>query len=66
MSFEDIQAEIALLINEMDTQPHDLHELQLQIHQKLSEMKAFGMPLPADLVALEKDLDAYFSQKPKA
>lgn len=61
MSFEEIQAEIALLINQMEDQPEDLHELYQQVHAKLSEMKAFGMPLPQDLTDLEKRLEDYFA-----
>jgi hypothetical protein len=38
----------------------DLHELYEQIRQKLNEMKAYGMPLPADLVQFEHDLEAEF------
>ena len=31
------------------------------IRQKLNELKAFGMPLPADLVQFERDLEAEFA-----
>ena len=50
MAFEDLKAELALLINQMENQPEDPHELYLQIREKLNEMRVFGMPLPADLV----------------
>ncbi len=50
MAFEDIEAEIGLLLGRMQNQPADLHELHLQIMQKLNELRAFGMPLPNDLV----------------
>ena len=46
MAFEDLKAEIALLLNQMENQPEDRHELYLQIRDKLNEMLAFGMPLP--------------------
>jgi hypothetical protein len=61
MAFEHIKAEIALLLERMHEQPEDRHELHLQIRQKLSELKAYGMPLPADLVDLERALDAEFA-----
>jgi hypothetical protein len=61
MAFEHIKAEIALLLERMQEQPEDRHELHLQIRQKLSELKAYGMPLPADLVDLERALDAEFA-----
>ena len=50
----------------MENQPEDPHELYLQIREKLNEMRAFGMPLPADLVAFEKDLEAQFAATKRA
>jgi hypothetical protein len=63
MAFDDLKAELALLINQMETQPEDPHELYLQIREKLNEMRAFGMPLPEDLVAFERDLERRFAQQ---
>jgi hypothetical protein len=61
MAFEDLKAELALLINQMENQPEDRHELYLQVREKLNEMRAFGMPLPDDLVRMEKDLEKEFA-----
>jgi hypothetical protein len=47
-------------MEEMINQPQDQHEIQEQLREKLSEMRAMGMPLPADLVQLEKRLDDDF------
>jgi hypothetical protein len=66
MAFEDLQAELALLINQMENQPEDRHELYLQIREKLNEMRAFGMPLPDDLVRLEKELETEFRAQERA
>ena len=68
MTFEDLKAELALLINQMENQPEDRHELYLQVREKLNEMRAFGMPVPEDLVRLEEELEAEFAAavKPKA
>jgi len=60
MAFEDLKAELALLINQMENQPEDRHELYLQIRERLNEMRAFGMPVPEDLVKFEQDLEAQF------
>ncbi|HKQ54371.1 MAG TPA: hypothetical protein VJT12_00655 [Methyloceanibacter sp.] len=60
MAFEDLKAEIALLFSQMENQPEDRHELYLQIREKLNEMRAFGLPLPEDLVRLEQELEAEF------
>lgn len=61
MAFEDIEAEIGLLLTQMQNEPGDRHELYLVIRQKLNELKAYGMPLPADLVRLEQQLEAEFA-----
>lgn len=63
MAFDDLKAELALLINQMENQPEDPHELYLQVREKLNEMRAFGMPLPEDLVAFERDLERRFAQQ---
>ena len=60
MAFEDLKAELALLINQMENQPEDRHELYLQIRERLNEMRAYGMPLPEDLVKFEEELEAQF------
>jgi hypothetical protein len=61
MAFENTKAEIALLLAAVQDAPHDRHELYLQIMQKLNELKAYGMPLPDDLVALERRLEREFA-----
>ena len=61
MAFEDLKAELALLINQMENQPQDPHELYLRIFEKLNEFKALGLPLPDDLVRVEKELETYFA-----
>jgi hypothetical protein len=61
MSFEDKEAELGLLLTEMQDEPKDWHEVYEQIRLKLNELKAFGMPLPADLVEFERDLEAEFA-----
>lgn len=60
MAFEEIKAEIALLLQQMINQPQDKHELAAQVHEKLAVLKAEGLPLPADLVELEARLKTEF------
>lgn len=62
MAFDDIQAELGLLMTRMQNEPADRHELYLMVMDKLNEMKAYGMPLPEDLVKLEAALEAEFAQ----
>jgi hypothetical protein len=57
MALESLKAQISLLLEEMVNQPEDEHEIQEQLREKLRELRAMGLPLPADLVALEKRLD---------
>jgi hypothetical protein len=61
MAFEDAQAELGILMTRMQNEPQDRHELYLQLMEKLNELKAFGMPLPQDLVDLEHALEAEFA-----
>jgi hypothetical protein len=42
----------------MQHEPKDWHELYELIRLKLNELKAYGMPLPDDLVEFERDLGA--------
>lgn len=61
MAFDQLKMQISLLLTEMQNEPEDKHEIYLQLHEKLNEMKAFGMPLPDDLVNLEHALEAEFA-----
>jgi hypothetical protein len=66
MAFEDVKAELGILMTRMQNEPQDKHELYLQLMEKLSELKAYGMPLPQDLVRLEKALEAEFAAEKTA
>jgi hypothetical protein len=66
MAFDDLEAELALLVNQMTDPPEDLHELYLRIADKLNEYKALGLPLPEDFVRIEKELEAYFAETERA
>ena len=61
MAFEDKEAELGLLLTRMQNEPEDRHELYELIRQKLNELRAYGMPLPGDLVQFEHDLEAEFA-----
>ena len=65
MAFEELKAQIGMLLGEMNNQPEDLHELYEFIHQKLNTLRATGMKLPDDLVALEQRLLAEFPKATK-
>jgi hypothetical protein len=63
MAFESLKMQISLLLTEMQNEPQDRHEIYLQLREKLNEMKAFGMPLPEDLLKMERDLEAEFASE---
>ncbi|MBJ6132512.1 hypothetical protein JAU75_06695 [Ochrobactrum sp. Q0168] len=60
MAFEDIKAEIALLFEQMVNQPQDAHEIRETVREKLNALRASGLPLPDDLVELEKRIEKDF------
>ena len=62
MALEELKARISLLLEEMVNQPEDEHEVLEQLREKLNELRAMGMPLPDDLVALEKQLADRFPE----
>ena len=64
MAFEQLKAQIGMLLGAMTNPPEDVHELYEQIHQELNQLRATGMALPADLVALEEKLRAAFPEAP--
>ena len=65
MAFENVQAEIGILMTRMQNEPQDRHELYLQLMENLNEIRAYGMPLPQDLVDLEHALEAEFAAEKK-
>ena len=66
MAFEELKAQIGALLSELEDQPEDKHELYELIREKLAQMRAMGMPLPDDLVRLEKELEAEFRSEERA
>ncbi|MDP4823635.1 MAG: hypothetical protein NWR47_06780 [Aestuariivirgaceae bacterium] len=61
MAFERLMAELSLLLQEVEKAPRNKHALYLEIREKLQEMRALDLPVPADLEALERRLEAEFS-----
>jgi len=63
MAFEDLKAQISLLVSQINNQPEDVHELYEVLHQKLNELRATGQALPQDLVELEQRMLKEFPKK---
>jgi hypothetical protein len=64
MALEELQAQINLLVSQINNQPEDVHEIYELLHQKLNELRGTGQPLPQDLLDLEKRMLKEFP-KPK-
>ena len=54
MALEELQAQINLLVSQINNQPEDVHEIYELLHQKLNELRGTGQPLPQDLLDLEE------------
>jgi len=63
MERDEVEAELALLLNEMEGDFGDAHEVYLRVRQLLDSMRAYGMSPPDDLVRMERDLEAEFRSK---
>jgi hypothetical protein len=63
MAFEGLITRLNMLFQEMENQPADATELLMQVHLELEQMKAEGLPLPQDLVDLEKRLEAELAKR---
>ncbi len=63
MAFDQIKLEISQLLTDMQNQPQDKHEIYLSLVEKLNQLKATGMPLPEDLVTLERELEEEFADE---
>lgn len=58
----EFEAAIGELIEEMEGDQGDAHEIYMRLRQLLDQMRATGMPLPDDLVRLEESLSREFER----
>jgi len=61
MAFENLKIQIAMLLTDGKEQPENPHAHYQKVMQELNEMRALGMPLPDDLVELERALEEKFA-----
>ncbi len=66
MDMTELETELNLLLTQMENLPEDRHEFYLQLHTKLAEFRAFGMPVPDDLARLEAQLEKEFAGELKS
>lgn len=60
MDRQQLEAALSLLLEQMEGEIEDRHELYQRLMQTLSAMRATGMPLPDDLVRLEREMEVEF------
>ena len=58
---QEFEVGIAMLLEEMEDEAADGHELLLKLSQILNQMRGLNMPVPADLLALEQKLAAEYT-----
>lgn len=63
MALEELKAQIAMLLESLEDNPQDPHELLEILRQHLAQTRAMGLPVPDDLAKLEKDLEAQFAER---
>lgn len=63
MDSKDLEAEVSLLLDQMEGEQGDRHEIYLRVRQLLSTLQATGMPAPEDLVRLSKELEESFNEE---
>ena len=62
MNADELEAEISLLLNQMQNQPEDRHELYLKLQERVHRMQAYGMPIPEDLSRFLSELEQEFTR----
>lgn len=60
MEEQDLNFLVSELLQDLEAGDSERHEIHARLRQTLDQMRAFGMPLPDDLVALEKELAGEF------
>lgn len=60
---QEFEAAISLLIDQMEGDQGDRHEIWLRLQTLISQLRATGMPVPDDLKRMEADLKAEFDRE---
>lgn len=58
----ELEAAASLLIDQMEGEQGDRHEIWLRLQTILQQIRATGMPVPDDLARMERELEAEFSR----
>ncbi len=60
MTMDDLDAKISYLMEQLEGEPGDSHEIFFHLKQILDTLRAEGLPVPENLAKLERDLDERF------
>lgn len=63
MNTQELEMMASELLRQFEGGTLERHEVHEKLRQTLDQMRAFGMPLPEDLVALEQELAGEFVQE---
>jgi hypothetical protein len=63
MDSKDLAAEVSILLDEMEGEQGDRHEIYLRVRQLLANLQAVGMPAPEDLLRLARELEESFKDE---
>jgi hypothetical protein len=63
MDREGLEAALSLLLDEMDGEIEDSHEIYLRLTMLLNQMRALNMPIPADLAEMETSMSKEFAEE---
>jgi hypothetical protein len=56
-----LQAALSLLLDEMEGEIEDRHEVYLRLTMLLNQMRAMNMPIPDDLAEMEAEMSQEFT-----
>lgn len=65
MDVQELESALAILIEDMEGDFGDAHEIFLRLKLILDTMRAQGLPVPDDLAKMERDLAAEFEEDAK-
>lgn len=63
MDREEVEAALSLLLNEIEGEIEDSHEVYLRLTMLLNQMRALNMPIPEDLAEMEADMSKEFAEE---
>lgn len=66
MEERDLELGIQMLIEEAEGDLGDRHEIYLRLRQMIAGLRAQGMPVPEDLLRLERALEQEFAGEEEA